>query len=100
MRRVSLPVSGLEYAFRAQVCDHCTHRTPLNGPNRQRACQDNCGQYHALPALYDVATRLDPMIASVPDALKDHMPTTGPGQTWPAARRAKVVRLIQDYLNL
>lgn len=100
MRRFSLPVIGLEYAFRARVCDHCPHRSPVDGPNGHRACQDACGQYQALPALQEVARHLDPMIASVPGALKHHMPTSGPGVNWAPGRRRKVIRLIQDHLNL
>ncbi len=99
MRSLSLPVTGLEYAFRTQVCDHCSQRTPVDGPNGERACQSACGQYEALPVLYDVASRLDPMIASVPDALKHHMPVTGPIVDWAPARRRKVIRLIQNYLK-
>jgi hypothetical protein len=100
MRRLSLPVSGVEYAFRAHVCDQCAHRTPVDGPNGHRACQDACGQYQAVPALLDVARRLDPMIASIPQALKNRMPVRGPGVNWAPGRRRKVIRLIQKYLNL
>ena len=100
MRRLSLPVTGLEYGFRAHICDQCDHRTPVSGPNGQRACQDACGQYQALPALFDVAKHLDPMVASIPRALKNHMPVRGPGVNWGPGRRRKVIQLIQKYLNL
>jgi len=99
MRTVSLPVAGFEYMFRAQVCDHCPHRTPVDGPNGHRACQDACGQYLAVPALYDVARRLDPMVGHVTEALKDHMPTSGPGVNWAPGRRRKVIGLIRKYLG-
>src|SRR5215218_9546639 len=100
MKRISLPISGLEYKFRHDVCDHCAHRTPVNGPNGQRACQAACEQYHALPVLYAVATRLDPMVASIPDALKDHMPVTGGAVNWPPRRRQKVIGLIRRFLDI
>jgi hypothetical protein len=100
MARVSLPVNGLQYQFRTQICDHCAHRTPINGPNHARACQTTCGQYHAVPDLFAVASRLDPMIANVSAALKDHMPTRGANLTWPARRREKVIGLIRRYLNI
>jgi hypothetical protein len=85
--------------FRAQVCDHCTHRTPVTGPNGERECQSTCGQYQAVPTLYDIASRLDPMIASVPDALNHHMPVTGGTVQWPARRRQKVIGLIRRYFD-
>jgi len=99
MRRRSLPIAGIEYAFRTEVCDHCPHRTPVTGANGQRACQDTCGQYHAVPALVEMACRLDPMIASIPEALRHHMPVTRAAVTWPARRRQKVIALIQRYLR-
>ena len=100
MRRVSLPVAGLEYLFRADICDHCPHRTPVNGPHGQRACQSGCAQYEAVPALYDLAQRLDPMVADVSAALKHHMPTSGPGVNWAPGRRRKVIGLIRKYLGV
>jgi hypothetical protein len=100
MRRVSLPLAGLEYMIRSEICDHCPHRTPVNGPNGQRACQSGCAQYEAVPALYDVARRLDPMIANVAETLKHHMPLTGPGVNWGRGRRRNVVTLIRKYLNV
>jgi hypothetical protein len=100
MARLALPVSGLQYQFRNQVCDHCAHRTPISGPNHERDCQATCDQYHAVPELFAVASRLDPMIANVPEALKDHMPVTGDGLTWPARRRQKVIGLIRRYLDI
>ena len=100
MRRLSLPISGLQYMFGAEVCDHCTHRSPLSGPNGERECQNTCGQYQAVPALCEMASRLDPMVASVPNALKSHMPVTGGVVKWPARRRQKVIALIRKYLDV
>jgi len=100
MRRVSLPLAGLEYMIRSEICDHCPHRTPVNGPNGQRACQSGCAQYEAVPALYDVARRLDPMIANVAETLKHRMPLSGPGVNWGRGRRRNVIGLIRKYLNV
>ena len=87
MQRHALPIAGIEYAFRSEVCGRCPHRTPVTGAHGERACQDTCGQYHALPGLVQMASRLDPMIASVPAALRHHMPVTRAAIAWPARRR-------------
>jgi hypothetical protein len=100
MRRVSLPISGLEYMFRANVCDHCAHRTPVVGERGERDCQATCDQYRALPSLYTAASRLDPMIANVSEALKHQMPVTGGAVNWPARRRQKVIGLVRRYLDI
>ena len=98
MRHIQLPISGIEHAFRARVCDSCAHRTPVDGPHNHRACQDNCGQFQSIVPLYQAAAGLDPMIADVPTALKHLMPVAHGPINWPPARRAKVIRLIQQFL--
>ena len=99
MRRQSLPVAGIEHGFRAQVCAHCARGTPAEGPNGRRACEDTCGQFQSIPRLLWAAAWIDPMIGSVPDALKRHMPVTGGAVNWPPRRRQKLISLITESLR-
>ena len=98
MERLSLPMSELEFMFRVEVCDHCPQRTPLNGPDGQRACQQTCGQYQAVPRLYEAVRRLNP-IASTSMALRGQVPVSNLGVSGALKRRRKVIQVIRKYVN-
>jgi hypothetical protein len=98
----TLPIlQSLEQAFRVHVCNRCPRRSDVVSPEGSfvRGCEADCEQFHALPALQLTAARLDPMVASVPDALRRLMQTSGGKVKWQRRRRNKVIQLIQQSIR-
>ena len=71
MKRV-FPLSTVRQAVRARVCGRCPQRSgdDPRGCDHARACESTCPLFRHLPKLWDLAVRLDPMVANVAPALR------------------------------
>jgi hypothetical protein len=90
MNRV-LPLSIVHQAVRARVCAHCDHRSgDVQAADQPLACESTCPPIQNLPKLWDVAVRLDPMIAHVMPALRRALREVDPPS--PAAEPGRIRR--------